>query len=872
MSTELNFGTWLKQRRSDLGLTQDELAGQLGFSPAMLRKLEAGDRRPSGQIASLLAAYFRLPADEREAFIAFARGSAHAPVTGVVTSSASSSIAPWRRLYVHHSNLPSALSPLIGREDEVQAARDLLLHPKTRLLTLTGTAGIGKTRLALQVASGLLEQFEDGTYFVDLSPVIDPNAVLPTLAHTLELKEEGGRSIERALLEYVRERRMFFVLDNFEQVLEAASSVVMLLQVSPWIKVLVTSREALHVRGERRFSVPPLGIPDRRKVLSLEALAQYPSVQLFIERAQEIEPDFALNQNNREDIAALCAGLEGLPLAIELAAAHANHLSAGEMRSALGSRLRLLTGGARDAPARHRTLRGAIEWSYNLLHEDEQRLFRHLGVFVGGFTLETLDALFVEQPGGHAGTTELLRSLADKHLVHAERQSSKPDEKQAVLRFKLLEAIREYATERMEQHRETEEIGRRHADYYLALADRAYQHFIGPQEPGWGAKQIAWIDKLEGELDNIRAALDWFQVGAEAESTKGTSTYESLQKGLRLATSLTRVWYGRGYFTEGVERLMALLAMVPKPLPGEPHRLRAIYAAALQIVGRLAPSRGGDSAWARPLLEESIKIATELHDKQLIARALLILGSLALSQGDYPAARSYQLDCLKLYKELGNDWGAAAALDDLGNIELDEGNLELARPLLEESLSLFRAVGEDFGAASVLGSLGLVAYYQKEYDAAHALWEDSLEMRRGVGDSRVCNSLILLGLAAAHQGDYHESKSLLEEGLIMARQMDSGFDIFRALAGYGVLESLQNNPEQAAPLFGAAEALLTERQIRLSPSRRADLDSEIAAASSQVPEEVWSKAWARGSDMSLEEVVAFALAYKITNERQVVRR
>ncbi len=786
MSTELNFATWLKQRRSELGLTQDELAGQLGFSPAMLRKLESGDRRPSGQIASLLAAYFRLPADEGEAFIAFARGSAHAPVEDEATSSAPSSIAPWRRVYVRHSNLPAALTTLVGRDDQVQAARDLLLHPKTRLLTLTGTAGIGKTRLALQVASGLLEQFEDGTYFVDLAPVVDPNAVLPTLAHTLDLKEEGGRSIETALLEYVRERRMFFVLDNFEQVLEAASSVVMLLQVSPWIKVLVTSREALHVRGERRFPVPPLGIPDRRQVISPEALAQYPSVQLFIERAREIEPDFALNPNNCGDIAALCAGLDGLPLAIELAAAHANRLSAAEMRSALSSRLRLLTGGARDAPARHRTLRGAIEWSYNLLQEDEQRLFRCLGVFVDGFTSAALDALYEGQLGGHDGTIDLLMSLADKHLVRAERQTSEPDEKQAALRFKLLEAIREYTLERMEQHGETEEIGRKHADYYLSLADRSYQHFIGPQEPGWGTKQIAWMDRVEGELDNIRAALDWFQARAEAESEAGTSTYDSLEKGLLLATALTRVWYGRGYFTEGLERLTAFLTMVPKPVPGEPRRLRATYAAALQVVGRLAPSQGGDSAWALPLLEESIKIATELDDKQLIARALLLLGSLALSQGDYPAARSYQSDCLKLYRELGNEWGAAAALDDLGNIELHEGNLALAQPLLEESLSLYRAVSEDFGAASVLTSLGLVAYYQKDYDAAYTLWEDSLKLRRAVGDSRVCNSLILKGLAAAQQGDYHEAKSLLEEGLIVARQNKLGF---RHLQGANELRS-----------------------------------------------------------------------------------
>ena len=303
----------------------------------MLRKIELGERRPSGQIASSLAAYFRIPADEHEAFIAFARAGQATAVLGEGEPNGAFCASSLARSYVRRTNLPTALTSLIGRENELEAARDILLHPKTRLLTLTGTAGIGKTRLAFQVAASLLDHFEDGTYFVDLAPVVDPEAVLPTVAHALGLAEEGGRSVEATLLGYIRERRMLLVLDNFEQVLDAASSLVTLMQASPWIKVLVTSREALHVRGERRFPVPPLAVPNPGDLPSMQVLAHYPSVELFVERAQEVVPGFVLDADNAEDVAALCAGLDGLPIAIELAASRANHISAGEMQHGLGN-------------------------------------------------------------------------------------------------------------------------------------------------------------------------------------------------------------------------------------------------------------------------------------------------------------------------------------------------------------------------------------------------------------------------------------------------------------------------------------------------------------------------------------------------------
>ncbi len=865
MSTDLTFSSWLRQRRTRLGVTQDELSDQLGFSPAMLRKLESGERRPSGQIASSLAAYFRIPADEHEAFIAFARAGQASAVLDEGEPNGASLLRPWRAAYARRTNLPTALTPLIGRENELEAARDILLHPKTRLLTFTGTAGIGKTRLALQVASSLLDRFEDGTYFVDLAPVMDPEAVLPTVAHMLGLAEEGGRSVETTLLGYIRERRMLLVLDNFEQVLDAASSLVTLMQASPWIKVLVTSREALHVRGERRFLVPPLAVPRPGEHPSVQVLAHYPSIELFVERAQEVAPGFILDADNAEDVATLCAGLDGLPIAIELAASRANHISPAAMRHGLGNRLELLTGGGRDVPARHRTIRGAIEWSYNLLDADEQRLFRLVGVFVSGFTSEAVTGTYAHEPSTHFSASDGLLSLADKHLVREEKQTSCPDAKGAISRFSLLEAIREYSVEKLEQGGEAVETRHKHALYYLSLAEKANAHFIGPQDPGWGAEQIEWVDRLESDLGNMRSALDWYQVRAEDDIDAETGMLDNLQQGLRLTTALSRVWFGRGHVSEGLERTTALLAIAPKPVPMEPPGLRAIYAAALMVAGRLAPLQGGNISEVRSLIGESIRIATELGDKQLEARGLLILGSVALSQGDYVRARVQQAKCLELFRELGNKWGAAAALQDLGEIEIGLGDLPSAQALLEESLALYLAVGEAFGAASAQASLGHTAYCRGDYEVARLLFEESLQRSRKIGYKRVEGyALVMSGWTSLREGNYERAGDLLSDELMRSRELGLTFSFYWSLVGLAVLGALGGTEREAratAPLFGAADALRADKRISLSPAYQAELDSALRNARARLTEEEWNAAWEQGRGMSPEEATMSALGH-----------
>jgi predicted ATPase/DNA-binding XRE family transcriptional regulator len=865
----ITFGGWLKQRRKELGVTQDELADHIGCSLATLQKIEGGVRRPSGQLAHLLADYFRVPSDEREAFTVFARAGQVAssdPQPALVALAH----APWRAVSLRHTNLPVVLTALIGREHEEEAVRDYLLNPKVRLLSMTGPPGVGKTRLALQVASSLAEHFEDGVFFIDLAPVLEPGLVLPTIGRVLGLKEAGELSAERVLVEYVRERRMLLVLDNFEQVLDAASEVVKLMQASPWLKVLVTSREALHVRGERRLSVPPLGVPgpllfsgavgtdDRRRPL-LEALATYPSVKLFVERAQDVNPDFELTRENARDVAMVCAELEGLPLAIELAAARANHLSSREMRTALDNRLKLLKGEARDLPARHRTLRAAVEWSYDLLDTAEQTLFRGLGAFAGGSALAAIEAIRevaeADDQQSPVPTLDVLVALVDKSLVRQQGLGSHVGEG-GESRFGMLEVIREYALEKLIASGEADAVRQRHARYFVALAREASANKSGPRE-------ASFIARLDAELDNLRSALDWLL-------DYGREDPELTELALHMVIALFYFWDLRGYFTEGREWLARALengdrnlwcadCLKSETVEGREAALKALRAKTLNTAGLLAWHQADYQA-AQALYEAGLTLRREVGDKAGIASSLNNLAILANEHGGHEAAIKLHEEALALQQELGDKMNIALSLNNLGVAYWDMGDVARARPFYEKSLVLYRELGYKSGMVLSLDNLGMVATNEQDYTAARHYQEECLAICRELGDkNNLAHVLANAAATAVEEGDYTLARNLYAEDLPLLQELGYRSVIAKCFAGMAAMSHKQERPIEAARLWGVAEGLRLAIDNPMGKMGREQYERQVDSARSQAGTAVFEAAWTEGRVMPIDQAIEYAL-------------
>ena len=729
------------------------------------------------------------------------------------------------------NNLPQQVTSFIGREKELGELRGLL--EKSRLVTLTGSGGCGKTRLALQAAAEILDGSGDGVWLVALASLSDANLVPQTVAGVLGLKEEPGKSLTETLTLHLKTKHLLLVLDNCEHLLSACATLSdSILRSCPKVLILATSREGMGTGGELTYRVPSLSLPDPKRETTPESLSQFEAVRLFVERAQFHQPQFTVTNQNAPALASVCHRLDGIPLAIELAAARVRNLSVEEVNQRLDQRFRLLTGGSRTALPRQQTLRSLIDWSYDLLNEPEKALLCRLSVFSGGWTLESAEQVCAGEPVEDWETLDLLTSLADKSLVV-------PQQHDGVTRFRLLETVRQYARDRLLESGDRKQWRDRHLVHFLALAEEAEPELAG-------AEQQVRLERLEAEHDNLRAALEWSsEVGADPKA------------GLRLAGSVWRFWDVRGYLGEGRRWLAGLLANIPA---GGGDGRSAIRAKALHGAGVLA-YRQGDYPAAHALHEESLAIRREMGDRWGIAGSLNSLGNVAYEQGDYPAAHALFEEGLAIRRELGARWGIARSLNILGIVAYEQGDYPAARALYKESLAIRRELGDRRGIALSLNNLGRVVHEQGDYPAARALHEESLAICRDVGDRRgIAGSLNNLGSVAYVQGDYPASRALFEESLAIRREMGDRRGISGSLEGLGPALAALDNPDRAARLWGYAERLRDEIGSPLPPNERPRYERQVADARIALADDAaFDAAWHEGRAMVLEQAIVLVL-------------
>ncbi len=759
---------------------------------------------------------------------------------------------PLRTLDARRHNLPPQPTPLVGREDLVHTVRRRVLSPEVRLLTLTGPGGTGKTRLGLQVAADLIDDFEYGVFFVPLAAVEDAGLVPDAIAQALGVREESGLPALGALKRELREQSSLIVLDNCEQVTDIAPVVGELLTACPLLKLLATSRIPLHVYGERELAVPPLALPDPRRLPPPERMSQYEAVRLFVERTLDVRPDFTLTVENAPAVAEICWRLDGLPLAIELAAARGKLLSPTALLARLDRRLPLLTGGGRDRPSRQQTLRNLIAWSWDLLTADEQVLFRRLAAFGGGCTLAAAEAVCADGESGSASgqsgiataaapgvpedgliaTADVLdglASLADKSLLRCDEAGSTDEDP----RFVMLQTIHEFASEQLAASPEAETLRRRHASYFLALAEEAQPNIYGPD-------QAAWLERLESEHDNLRAALRWLELGggtADSGSTGGTQGAGGGVAALRLAAALWGFWLVRGHLREGRQHLERLLATV---VPG---------------VGESVATSGGNGAAVGTSDGRAHQVDV------LCAQSLNGAGTIAMEQGDYARAGEWLRLALALWRKAGNEHRAAGVLLNLGLLERRQRDFAAARAAFEESLAIYERVGAPRGVAHALNNLGVVALEREEYAAAQPLLERSLEIKRALGDKRsMAASLNNLAEASLELGDLAAARAHCTAGLTLRREVRDEPGIVDSLEVLACLVAGEGDGEQALQLAGSAAALRERTGVAAGRSHEATLERWLALARETLPAPAQEEAWKQGREMSLEAAMESALA------------
>ncbi len=775
--TGLAFGDLLRRHRASANMTQEDLARSTGLTPQAIGLLERGERRrPHGYTVQVLGEALGL---EGRGFAEFEAAARRPPARGAP-------VEPYRHA------LPAPPTSLIGREQEVATLTDLLLREEVRLLTLTGPGGVGKTRLALEVAERSSEEFADGVAFVPLAPLPDCDPLRSVIAQTLGIKDAGNRTLEEAVKQHLEGKQMLLLLDNFEHLLEAGPVVGDLVRSSPGLTVLVTSRAPLRLSGERQFPLSPLSLTEE------SSLEHSPAVQLFVERARDVSPGFEVGAEAA--VAEICKRLDGLPLAIELAAARVKVFSPRALLERLDPRLPLLSGGARDLPERHQALRATVAWSYDLLEPDEQDLFVRLAVFAGGFSLDAVETVCGRGIPDGGSALETLASLVDNSLV-VSRVEASSDPGGDEPRFTMLETIREYAAEHLDKSGEAEEVHRAHAMYYSELAEAV--------QPETSAGSLTeWLVILDREHDNMRAALHW------------AIRHGDVDFGTRLALMLWRFWPERHHVTEGRRWLETVLAL------GQP-----------------------ESGVSEPTL--SARRWAFLH---------LVTGMLAGGQGDYDRAVELYEESLTLYRNMGHEKGASGPLRELGVAAYHRGDYERAVLLSEQALAISRESGSAFGSGLAVCTLADALRARGDIERARTLLEQSLaSLRRQTYPLRVANALAVtlsrLGSIECELGRNLRALELHKESLALARQYGFTFEVFVSLEGLARVEALLGRPQRAARLLGASAAQREDIGSPLTPVTRADHDHAENSARAALGEGAFEVAWAAGHAISLEEAI-----------------